>query len=80
MNAQTAMPHRFSPEHGSADSGRRAKDMKVNGQPERWLVAARLSRVAKRDRERGDALITGIQTQDKNSTDWAQHEGHVIVT
>ena len=53
--------------------------MRVNGQPERWLVAARLSRVAKRDRDRGDALITGIQTQDTNSTDWAQQEGHVIV-
>jgi DNA invertase Pin-like site-specific DNA recombinase len=79
MNAQTAMPHRFPPEHGSAGSGRSTKDMRVNGQPERWLVAARLSRVAKRDRERGDALITGIQTQDKNSTDWAQREGHVIV-
>jgi DNA invertase Pin-like site-specific DNA recombinase len=53
--------------------------MRVNGQPERWLVAARLSRVAKRDRERGDALITGIQTQDTNSTEWAQQEGHVVV-
>ncbi len=53
--------------------------MRVNGQPERWLVAARLSRVAKRDRERGDTLITGIQTQDQNSGEWAQREGHVIV-
>ena len=39
--------------------------MRVNGEPERWLVAARLSRVAKKDRERGDELINGIQTQDR---------------
>ena len=52
--------------------------MKVNGEPERWLVAARLSRMAKKDRERGDDLITGIQTQDQRSTDWARQEGHVI--
>jgi len=53
--------------------------MRVNGQPERWLVAARLSRMSKRDRARGDELINGIQTQDRRSTDWAQQEGHVIV-
>jgi site-specific DNA recombinase len=53
--------------------------MRVNGQPERWLVAARLSRMSKRDRARGDELINGIQTQDRWSTDWAQREGHVIV-
>jgi hypothetical protein len=38
--------------------------MRVSGEPERWLLAARLSRVAKKDRERGDELINGIQTQD----------------
>jgi site-specific DNA recombinase len=53
--------------------------MKVNGQPERWLVAARLSRMSKKDRERGDGLINGIQTQDRRATDWARQEGHVIV-
>jgi DNA invertase Pin-like site-specific DNA recombinase len=53
--------------------------MRVTGEPERWLVAARLSRVAKKDRERGDEVINGIQTQDRRSTEWAQHEGHVIV-
>lgn len=53
--------------------------MRVNGQPERWLVAARLSRMSKRDRARGDELVNGIQTQDRRSTDWAQQEGHVIV-
>ena len=53
--------------------------MRVNGEPERWVVAARLSRVRKKDRERGDALINGIQTQDIRSTEWAQYEGHVIV-
>lgn len=53
--------------------------MRVNGEPERWLVAARLSRVSKRDRERGDDVIDGIQTQDRRSTEWAQREGHKIV-
>ncbi|HEX7162888.1 MAG TPA: recombinase family protein [Trebonia sp.] len=53
--------------------------MKVNGDPERWLVAARLSRMAKKDRERGDEVITGIQMQDRRSTEWARQEGHVIV-
>ena len=37
--------------------------MKSNGEPERWVLAARLSRVTKKDRERDDALIDGIQTQ-----------------
>lgn len=53
--------------------------MRVNGEPERWLVAARLSRMSKKDRERGDDVITGIQTQDQRAADWAQQEGHVIV-
>jgi DNA invertase Pin-like site-specific DNA recombinase len=53
--------------------------MRVNGQPERWLVAARLSRMTKKDRERGDELINGIQTQDLRSTEWAHSEGHLIV-
>jgi hypothetical protein len=53
--------------------------VKVNGAPERWLVAARLSRMSKKDRERGDDVITGVQTQDRWSTDWARQEGHVIV-
>lgn len=53
--------------------------MKVNGQPERWLVAARLSRMSKKDRARGDGLINGIQTQDLRTTDWARREGHMIV-
>jgi DNA invertase Pin-like site-specific DNA recombinase len=53
--------------------------MRVNGEPERWLLAARLSRVSKKDRERGDELINGIQTQDLGSAEWAQHEGHKIM-
>jgi DNA invertase Pin-like site-specific DNA recombinase len=53
--------------------------MRVNGQPERWLMAARLSRVTKRDRERGDDIINGIQTQDRRSAEWAAQEGHVII-
>lgn len=53
--------------------------MRVNGEPERWLLAARLSRLSRKDRERGDKLINGIQTQDLRSAEWAQYEGHVIV-
>jgi site-specific DNA recombinase len=79
MNAKTARPIWFPPGCGPAARGRSTRDMRVNGEPERWVVAARLSRVAKRDRERGDDVINGIQTQDLRSTEWAQHEGHVIV-
>ena len=53
--------------------------MKSNGEPERWVLAARLSRVSKRDRARGHALIDGIQTQDQRGAEWAREEGHVIV-
>jgi site-specific DNA recombinase len=53
--------------------------VKSNGEPERWVLAARLSRVTKKDRERGNALINGIQTQDQRGAEWAQDEGHVIV-
>jgi len=53
--------------------------MRVNGEPERWVVAARLSRVAKKDRERGDAVIDGIQTQDQRSAEWTRQEGHQVV-
>ncbi len=53
--------------------------VKVNGEPERWLVAARLSRMRKEDRERGDDLVNSIQTQDQRAAEWAQAEGHVIV-
>jgi DNA invertase Pin-like site-specific DNA recombinase len=53
--------------------------VRVNGEPERWLLAARLSRMDKKDRERGDELINGIQTQDLRSAEWAQCEGHKIV-
>ncbi len=52
--------------------------MTTTEEPERWLVAARLSRMTKRDRERGDELITGIATQDKRSAEWAMTEGHTI--
>ena len=79
MGAQTVRRRRSPVEHGSARPGRSDAGMRVNGQPERWLVAARLSRMSKQDRARGDELINGIQTQDRRSTDWAQQEGHVIV-
>ncbi len=78
MNGHTAK-RPFPVGHGRARPGRSDTDVKVNGEPERWLVAARLSRMAKKDRERGDEVITGIQTQDRRSTDWARQEGHVIV-
>src|SRR5260370_26980975 len=45
---------------------------------ERWIVAARLSRMSKKDRARPE-LITGIATQDQRSAEWANAEGHVIV-
>jgi site-specific DNA recombinase len=67
----------FPVKHGQSWPGR--NDMRVNGQPERWIVAARLSRMSKRDRERGDDLINGIQTQDHRAAEWAQAEGHLIV-
>jgi site-specific DNA recombinase len=79
MKAQTARPLWFPPGRGPAARGRSTSDMRVNGEPERWVVAARLSRVAKRDRERGDDVINGIQTQDVRSAEWAQYEGHKIV-
>jgi site-specific DNA recombinase len=75
--ATTARP-RFQVHHGTGGPGRN-DTMRVNGQPERWLVAARLSRMSKRERERGDELINGIQTQDKRSAEWALAEGHEIV-
>ena len=78
-SAQTVRQRHFPAEHGCGLPGRSATDVRVNGQSERWLVAARLSRMSKRDRARGDELINGIQTQDRRSTDWAQQEGHVIV-
>jgi site-specific DNA recombinase len=53
--------------------------MRVNGTAERWLLAARLSRMSRRDRERGDDVINGIQTQDKRGAEWARDHGHEIV-
>lgn len=53
--------------------------VKLNGEPERWVLAARLSRVSKKDRMRGDAALDGIQTQDQRGADWAASEGNVIV-
>ena len=79
MKAQTARPPWFPPGRSPTARGRSISDMRVNGEPERWVVAARLSRVAKRDRERGDEVINGIQTQDVRSAEWAQYEGHKIV-
>jgi hypothetical protein len=45
---------------------------------ENWLVAARLSRMSRKDRERGDDLVNSIQTQDRRAAEWAQAEGHTI--
>ncbi len=52
--------------------------MHADGTPERWLVAARLSRMSKRDRERGDDLINSIQGQDVKAARWAEDHGHDI--
>jgi DNA invertase Pin-like site-specific DNA recombinase len=78
MGTQSAARLRFK-ERRAARPGRSDTDVRVNGEPERWLLAARLSRVSKKDRERGDELINGIQTQDIRSAEWAQLEGHKIV-
>ena len=78
MHGQSAK-RSFQVERTYARPGRSSAGMRVNGEPERWVVAARLSRVAKKDRERGDELVNGIQTQDERSTEWAQQQGHVIV-
>lgn len=77
--SEMARHRRLTVEHGNARPGRSDTDMRVNGQAERWLVAARLSYMSKKDRERGDDVINGIQTQDQKSTEWARQEGHVIV-
>ena len=58
MNGQTAK-RPFPVEHRYARPGRSDTDVKVNGDPERWLVAARLSRMAKKDRERGASTLGG---------------------
>jgi DNA invertase Pin-like site-specific DNA recombinase len=65
----------------AARAGKPGSDapVKINGEPERWLVAARLSYLTKRDRERGDDIINGIQTQDQRAAEWAQAAGHAIV-
>src|ERR1700730_4390855 len=79
MSVQAPSQPRPLAGRGPARPGRSNTGMRVNGEPERWLLAARLSRVAKKDRERGDELINGIQTQDFKGVEWAQWEGHVIV-
>jgi site-specific DNA recombinase len=79
MSAHSARHPRSPAGHGHARRERSNTGMRVNGEPERWLLAARLSRLSRKDRERGDELINGIQTQDLRSAEWAQYEGHVIV-
>lgn len=63
----------------TAPSGTERHDMRPNGKPERWLVAARLSRVTRKDRDRGDDVLNGIYAQDHGMTRWARAEGHEIV-
>lgn len=79
MSARSAWQPRFPVERRTAQPGRNDTGMRVNGEPERWLAAARISYMTKKDRARGDDLINGIQTQDVRSVEWARHEGHVIV-
>ena len=78
MHGQSAK-RSFPVEHTYVRPRRSGTRMRVNGEPERWLIAARLSRVAKKDRERGDDVIDGIQTQDQQSAEWTQQQGHVVV-
>lgn len=50
--------------------------------PERWVLAARLSRVSKKERElarSGGVIIDGIYTQDQKGAEWAASEGKEIV-
>jgi site-specific DNA recombinase len=65
--------------HSQAGQAGSDTQVRVNGEPERWLIAARLSRVSKQDRERGDEVVNSIQTQDKRATAWTEAEGHTIV-
>jgi site-specific DNA recombinase len=75
VSAKAALPV-FHAYPGRAGNG---TPVKSNGEPERWVLAARLSRVTKKDQARGDALIDGIYTQDQRGAEWARDEGHVIV-
>jgi site-specific DNA recombinase len=55
-------------------------EVHADGTPERWLVAARLSRMTKRDLERDpDQVLNSIQGQDQKAAEWAQQHGHEIV-
>src|ERR1700745_3788952 len=75
VSAKAAFPVFYAyPGHVGNDTA-----VKSNGEPERWVLAARLSRVRKRDLARGDALINGIHTQDQRGAEWARDQGHVIV-
>src|SRR5689334_6207357 len=76
---QTATAGYMPGNHARARMPGNDTPVKINGDPERWLVAARLSYMTKRDRERGDDVINGIQTQDQRAAEWAQTEGHSIV-
>jgi site-specific DNA recombinase len=77
--ASAQRPHGYPIAARAALAGAEQHAMKPNGQPERWLIAARLSRVTKSVRLRGDDVINGIHTQDEMCVDWAQAEGHAIV-
>jgi len=55
VSANAALPV-FRAYPGRAGSG---TPVKSNGVPERWVLAARLSRVTKKDQARGDALVNG---------------------
>jgi site-specific DNA recombinase len=76
---QAAMAGLPAVKHARAGQAGNGARVKVNGDPERWLVAARLSYMTKKDLARGDDVINGIQTQDQRAAEWAQAEGHEIV-
>lgn len=77
--ASAQRPQRIPSKARSASAGAEQHAMKLNGEPECWLLAARLSRVTKQVRERGDEVLNGIHTQDQAAAEWALAKGHVII-
>ncbi len=79
MNTKVTAGRRVQSNHPVPAQYGSDTQVRVNGQPERWLVAARLSRMTRQDRERGDEVVNSIQTQDRKAAAWAKAEGHEIV-
>lgn len=79
--AQARARHAPSVSHASFGQAGTDTAVKSNGEPKRWVLAARLSRMSSRDRERAKRgeLIDGIHTQDQRAAEWAHSEGDAIV-